>query len=177
MKHIIFHTVFYYIAWFGCLLSAAYDYYWLGIMIALIILMPQYYWQYKKRETKNLWIFIITLTLFGFIIDSCFLQLNLITFNANPFSFQLSPPWMIGIWLNFSVVLYGCLKKYFKNYWLFFILSLIGFPVAYLAGVKLGAATLPSGMTGLLIISITLAILLPLITYSYEKLLWNDNHA
>jgi len=110
------------------------------------------------------------------VIDSIFAKYNLLVFQANPFYKNLSPPWMIALWLNFSTVLYACLKKYFLKYKILAFLSLFGFPLAYYVGVSLGAASLPNGNIGLLIIGVTWSIVLPGILYAYEKLLDNQNN-
>ncbi len=87
-------------------------------------------------------LFMVIVTFIGLLMDTCFLRGGLIYFNANPFGLKLSPPWMIALWLNFSIILYVFFKKYFSKFWLCFIVCCCGFPAAYLSGVKLGAARL-----------------------------------
>ena len=171
MFRIVFHMVCYYIVWFTCILSASHHYYWLGLVTSIFFTSIQYYIQVKANQSRHLLILIGSLTLTGFVIDSIFAKYNLLVFQANPFYKYLTPPWMIALWLNFSTVLYACLKKYFLKNKILAFLSLFGFPLAYYVGVSLGAATLPKGNIGLLIIGLTWSIVLPGILYVYEKLL------
>ena len=175
MLRIVFHIICYYIVWFTCILSASHYYYWLGFFTSIFFTSIQYLIQVKANQSRHLLILIGWLTLIGFAIDSLFAKYNLLAFQANPFHSNLSPPWMTALWINFSIILYACLKKYFLKYKILAFLSLLGFPLAYYAGVGFGAASLPNGYIGLLIIGITWSIALPSILYLYEKLLWRHN--
>ena len=129
----------------------------------------QYYWQYKIKQSYHLLNLIIFVTATGFIVDSLFAAFKIILFRANPFFSFFSPPWMIALWTNFSIILYVFFNKYFLRCRLMFLLSLIGFPLAYAAGVGLGAASLLKGYISLFIIAITWAFVLPALLYSYGK--------
>ncbi len=169
----LFHIISYYIVWFTCVLSAAHHYYWIGIIISITITSIQYYWQKSIQQASHLLLLIVIITTAGFCVDSLLVTLNLISFKANPFCIYLSPPWMIGLWINFSIILYVFLKRYFLHYGLLSLFSLFGFPFAYAAGIYLGAASLPKGDIALLLIGVIWATLLPTLLYTYKKLFWS----
>lgn len=137
--------------------------------MAIVVSAGEYAWQYFIGKAQHLLLFIVLLTVIGFIVDSGFASLNLINFNANPFNPALCPPWMIGMWINFAIILYAHLFKYFTRYLWFTIASLLGFPLAYFIGVRMGAATLPPGNTSLVVVGITWGILFPLELYWYRR--------
>ena len=175
MLKIFFHLICYYVVWFTCILSASHGYYWLGFITSVFFTSIQYVIQRKANQSRHLLMLIGCLTVVGFSIDSLFAKCDLLAFKANPFHNNLSPPWMIALWINFSIILYAYLKKYFLKYKLLALLSLFGFPLAYYAGVSLGAASLPNGYIGLVFIGITWSIALPTMLYLYEKLPWRKN--
>lgn len=169
MTRSIFHIFCYYLCWFVCIFAAHKNYLWLGFFVTIFLSTVQYYWQKKVGETQGLLFFILVITLTGLLVDTFFLKTGFIYFKANPFGANLSPPWMIALWSNFSIILYVFLKKYFLKFWLFFLASLVGFPAAYLSGINLGAAQLLHGDFSLLVITLTWSIVLPAILYLHAK--------
>lgn len=174
-KNSVVHGACYYIVWFLSILSASKGYLWVGFFASIVISMLQYIFESKNPNIKFLWIFILIVTLAGFFFDTLLLNLHLMIFNANPFNHYCSPPWMIGLWINFSIVIYFCLYKYFHHFILFSLLSFFGFPLAYLSGVKLGAATFAKPLEAVIFIAVIWAILLPCILYFFKKRI--ENHA
>lgn len=166
--HLGFHLVSYYIAWFVCILTAARGYVWLGPAVVGVLVLLQWWWQYRRGETEHLWRWVLLLTGLGFVVDSMLLWVGEIQFFANPWPF--SPPWMLALWVNFSIVLYACLRDWFDRYWLMAVLALLGFPLAYWAGVALGAATLPGGYLSGVWIGVVWMILLPLAMRIYREI-------
>ena len=73
------------------------------------------------------------------------------------------------MWINFAIILYAHLFKYFTRYLWFTIASLLGFPLAYFIGVRMGAATLPPGNISLVVVGITWGIVVPLELYWYRR--------
>ncbi len=167
MRKLFFDLVAYYSVWFACVLGAAHGHAWSGLLISIAITALQTYVHTQTQAAPLLWRFIGLMTVCGFIVDSLAVQLNWIALAANPLAFHCSAPWMVGLWLNFSFILYAYLRQHFLNYRLFAVLSLLGFPVAYYAGTALGAATLPHGLPGLLAIGVSWSFICPSVLYVF----------
>ncbi len=160
--HYIFHGLIYYIAWTLCILLAAHGIAWTNTIIVLILVSIQYYWQYHiNHRYQGLNKLVIILSTLGTLSDSILLHLNIINFSANPFAPYMTPPWMIALWINFSIVLYSTLSHLFTHIYLLSALSFFGFSLAYIAGVKMGAASFPSGYFSAAWIGLIWMILLP----------------
>lgn len=170
----LFHTVSYYIAWFATIFSARNENPWGGPIVVVFITILQWFFLRKKVYFKHLVYFTLTLSGLGFIIDSIAIQQKLLTLAANPLS-PFSSPWMIGIWVNFAVIFYDCARTYFKHYIIIGLLALLGFPVAYFAGAKLQAASLPHHSVFLIYLGVIWGILLPIICYSFYILERNND--
>ncbi|MBP9726538.1 MAG: DUF2878 domain-containing protein [Gammaproteobacteria bacterium] len=169
MNKFILHTLGYYLCWFTCIFLASKNIAWLGFFLCFFVTAVQFYWQKKIEKTESLLLFMVIVTFIGLLMDTCFLRGGLIYFNANPFGLKLSPPWMIALWLNFSIILYVFFKKYFSKFWLCFIVCCCGFPAAYLSGVKLGAARLMHANFSILFITCAWSLVLPATLFFYKK--------
>ncbi len=165
----LFHVFCYYLTWFACLIFAANHEVWSGPVVGLSLIAIQLFILIKAKQTKGLIQFILIFGLTGVVVDSILINIGFIVFMANPFTY-IAPPWIITIWLSFAIVTFACMKKYFKYLIGLGILSLIGFPLAYAAGLRLEAAFMPLGYPGTLIFGLIWCILLPTLIVIYKKI-------
>lgn len=163
---VIFHLICYYLSWFSCILFASYNNPYGGPLVVLLITILQIIFLKNKVSSKILF-FSPVLVSTGFIIDSILVYYNFIDLKANPF-IPLSSPWMIALWVNFSIIFFDCFYNYFNKYLIWFFLSFFGFPLAYLSGVYFDAAYLPKGDIAYLILGVTWAFIMPLICYVFR---------
>lgn len=162
----LFHGIAYYIVWFTCMFSAAQNKAWIGIVVGLPIICLQILWQYFiAKNTKNLLQLLAYITLAGVIIDSAIVSSGLVVYSDNIFAPYISPPWIMVIWAQFALIAQALLDRLASRYVLLSMLCLIGFPLAYFAGARIGAATLAHEWFSALLIGIIWAIVLPLIMY------------
>jgi len=78
----------------------------------------------------------------GFLADTAFIQAHLLAY-AEPLPFAaVAPYWILGMWINFALTLNGSMRWLHGRYLLAAMLGAVGGPLAYVAGVKLGAAVL-----------------------------------
>tara|TARA_R110000868_G_scaffold168175_8_gene402770 strand:- start:4183 stop:4728 length:546 start_codon:yes stop_codon:yes gene_type:complete len=168
----IFHTAAYYASWLLCLYLAANGAGTTGAGIVLAITITQLGWQYYHRlHTDGLMRFIVGFVMLGSCVDTLLLWSGFITFASNPFFSYFSPPWMISLWLSFGVSLFATLHHLFKSWILMGLLAFFGFMMAYALGTKMGAASLPHGYVGILIVGVIWAFLFPLYLYHYPTFL------
>lgn len=170
--HYLFHSIAYYVAWFSCITLAARGYAWLSSLIVIICVFLQIYWQYKiQHKTRGLWYLIGLVVFFSTLIDSLLICKGVIIFAANPFAPYVTSPWMIAIWISFTVILYATLYKLFNHLTLLGLLSFSGFALAYAIGAKMGAAFFPYGYKTCFLIGAIWLILLPFVVYCYKKIM------
>ena len=170
--HYLVHTIAYYIAWFACIILAARGYAWISPLIVIACVVLQLYWQHQTgKPLKGLWLLLTIVVSISTLIDSALVYKGIVIYSANPFSPYFTSPWMITIWISFTVVLYATLSSLFAHLFLLSFLSCVGFALAFRIGASLGAAFFPYGsnMT-CLFIGVIWAILLPLCVYCYKKI-------
>jgi len=129
------------IGWFSSVLGAGHGMPWLGVLIVpLVLLLTMLLAQDWKQEL----IVALTAGVMGFAFDTALVAFGVF----RPVPFLLPPPfsplWMIMLWVNQATTLNSCMAWLRGRYLAGAIFGAFGGPLAYLGGAKLGAATLPS---------------------------------
>lgn len=170
--HYVFHVITYYVAWFTCIALAARGYAWWNSFIVILCVLLQIYWQYKtQHNTHGLWCLLGLVVFVSTLIDSALILSGFIINTANPFAPYATSPWMISIWISFTVSLYATLNTLFNHLTLLGLLSFVGFALAYALGAKMGAAIFPYGYKTCFFIGAIWLILLPCVVYCYKKIM------
>lgn len=164
--HYLFHFIAYYVAWFSCITLAARGFAWFSALVVIVCVLLQIIWQYKiQHHTKGLWYLLGLMVGVSTLIDSILIFNGIIIFAANPFAPYATSPWMIAIWISFTVFLYATLDKLFSHPMVLALLSFPGFAIAYAVGATMGAAFFPYGYKTCFLIGAIWSILFPLIAY------------
>jgi Protein of unknown function (DUF2878) len=162
----IINFVLFQIGWFACVLGAARQLPWLGVLVVLAI-VAWHLWQ--ARQPKVEVILLLIALLIGGLFDQMLLSLNLVSYQAHGWSSTLVPAWILALWAVFVTVLNVSLR-WMRGKWLVAILfGAIGGPLAYMGAAKLGAATLNALPASYIALSIGWAILTPLLLKVSEK--------
>lgn len=170
--HYLFHSIAYYVAWFSCIKLAALGYAWLSSFIVIACVLLQIYWQHKiQHNTRGLWYLLGLVVFISTLIDSLLISNGVIIYAANPFAPYFTSPWMIAIWISFTVILYTALYGLFNHLTLLGLLSFAGFALAYAIGAKMEAAFFPYGYTTCFLIGAIWLVFLPFIVYCYKKIM------
>lgn len=170
--HYLFHSIAYYVAWFSSITLAARGYAWLSSFIVIACVLLQIYWQHKiQHNTYGLWCLLGLVVFISTLVDSLLIFNGIIIYAANPFAPYFTSPWMIAIWISFTVILYATLDKLFNYLTLLGLLAFLGFASAYAIGAKMGAAFFPYGYKTCFFIGAIWLILLPFVIYCYKKIM------
>ena len=139
-------------------------------MISIEILFLQYLWQaYVAKNTRCLVRLTLILTSIAIVVDTTLIWTGVVTYRGNLFAGYLSPPWIIVLWLEFSLIVQSMMDKLWNRPVMAGIFAFFGFGVAYLAGERSGAAVLNFGPYSFLIISVIWTLLLPVVFSNHAK--------
>jgi hypothetical protein len=164
MKKII-HVLAYYIVWFGCLFFAKANYPWAGLSLSVTISLFQIGLLFLTKDIVRLAYFLLMFALIGYAIDTFLSISQLIYFAANPWEGYLAPPWILGLWLNFSILCFVFRDVLNRVSKFFPIIAFIGFPLAYGGGVTLGVAVFSKGIVSALLLGAIWMIVFPFLFY------------
>lgn len=139
--------------WFGCILGAAWSLGWIGpLLVGLLFLGQLRLFPDAGAELRLAAAAAVT----GFLLDSAASAVGLYTFAANPWGLTwLSPPWLVAMWVNFSLTLNLSLSWLLDKPAAAAVLGALGGPLAYLAGERLGAIDFTES-TGLVLAALAL---------------------
>lgn len=146
--------------WFAAVIGTGQGIPLLGMVaVPLVLVMQIALSQNKKAEI----ILILTAGVFGFCFDTLLVLGGIITPVPYLFPVQLSPPWMVLLWMNFAAIINSSLKQLHGRYLLSALLGSLGGPAAYYGGAQLGAMAALPDTGGLLILSVAWAAAVPLL--------------
>lgn len=159
MKQNIINFSLFQLGWFVCILGAAHNYVYEAILIALGLIIFHLKVTHKKGADVRLFIYAV---LIGSVFDG-FLQFQQYILYNNPgWPYPLPPLWILIMWGIFAMTLNHSLKWMQGRIVISILFGLIGGPLAYLAGEKLGAITIMS-TSSLYILALGWAIITPLL--------------
>lgn len=149
------------LGWFGCVLSAAAGYPWLGVLLAMIIVLRHVWQANDSRAELKL---IISAMLVGALWDSLLVWQGWLIYSSGTLVSFIAPYWIIVMWALFATTLNLSLHWLKQRLWLAILFGAIGGPLAYLGGEKLGAVQFTEVTTALLVLSLGWAIATPLLS-------------
>lgn len=125
------------LGWFSAILGAANQFNLIGMILVLLCCLLNI--KLLPHPRLNIRLIFLSVTL-GLVLDSLALYLDLISYITTPWwPLQLAPLWILGLWALFATTLNGYLA-WINRFPLIGILGGMVFgPLAYLAGLKLGA--------------------------------------
>jgi hypothetical protein len=139
----------YQLAWFAVILSAAHGLPQAGVATALVVAAVHLALRRELVELKLIGLAAVI----GLLVDSTLAVSGQVRFAAAwPEGF--APYWMLSLWIAFATTLNHSLRWLMSRPAAAGLAGLIGGPLAYLAGAKLGALTLVTPATTLPIIAL-----------------------
>lgn len=133
----LLNFLLYQLGWFCCVLGAAWGYPLSGALAALLLLLVHLLLTDSRIAELQL---ILVTGLLGTLVDSLQQAFGILTFKTDPsWAFWL-PLWVFVIWTQFASLLRFSLNWLSGRYLLGAGLGLIGGPLAYWSGVRIGAA-------------------------------------
>ncbi len=153
--------------WFLSLFGAGTHRSWLGA-IALVAFTA---WHFRAVANPRAEIVIVLVACaVGFVVDTTFIQAQLLAY-AEPLPFAaVAPYWILGMWVNFALTLNGSMRWLHGRYLLAAVLGAIGGPLAYVAGIRLGAAELlASAVVVYGMLALVWAAAVPLLVVATER--------
>ena len=159
-NNIIINFVLFQIAWFACVLGAAHNAPWFGVIVTTIILV--WHLNQAKQIKPEIILLIIALSI-GAAFDQLMHSSHLLSYQAHGWSNNLVPAWILALWAGFVTALNVSLRWMRGKLIIAILFGAIGGPLAYIAAEKLGAVTLNNLPTSYIALAIGWAIITPIL--------------
>ena len=162
----ITNFILFQLAWFICVLGAAYNQTYFALMISVIILLVHFALIKKRLLELKL---ILAAGIFGLLFDGVLLNFDLVIYNDPGLPYPITPIWIVMLWMIFAMTLNHSLAWLSQKYYLSILFGAIGGPLAYIAGEKLGAITLLSS-NSIIMLCVGWALITPVLLIIANKL-------
>ena len=143
----VLNFVAYQLAWFTCVLGAAHGLAWAGAVFALAVTAAHLALRRNSSELR----LIVCAAAIGFLVDSALVRAHFVEFASTSWD-GWAPLWMVSLWMAFATTLNHSLRWVASRPWVATLFGAIGGPLAYFAGAKLGALTLVTPVSALVVV-------------------------
>lgn len=166
----LLNLALYQAGWFACVLGAASGRPGWGAAAALTLIAAHLLLVRDRGEELRLILFAGAL---GAAVDTLQLRLGVFSFPSGQLAFGpagLAPPWIVVMWMQFATLFRFCLRWLGGRYLLSGLLGLVGGPLSFLAGERLGAVVFlaPRGR-GLAILAAVWALAMPALVWAADR--------
>ncbi|MDJ0881576.1 MAG: DUF2878 domain-containing protein [Gammaproteobacteria bacterium] len=160
---LIINFVLFQLGWFACVLGGAWNLPWLGTVSVMAILAYHLSTADDRLNESSL---IGIAVLLGFVWDSILVATGLLTYQSGMFHSELAPHWIIAMWALFASTLNVSLSWLKDRYFVALIFGAAGGPLAYYAGLKLGAVDMPNQFLALTALGFGWAVIMPFLMWA-----------
>jgi hypothetical protein len=166
MSSRLLNYLLYEAGWFACILGAAWGHPWRGTMLGVIPLVAHVALVRRRREAVAL---ILWTALIGLVVDTAQIGLGTLHFTSGTLAdlvgrgaAWLPPPWLTLVWAQFAMTFHFGLSWLKRRPGRAALFGLIGGPLAFLCGRRLGVVTLhPDLWPSLLSLAATWGVAMP----------------
>ena len=149
-------------AWFIAILGAAKGMPWLGPLAMVPVLSVHLILTENRSGEMKL---LLTAGILGFLFDTVLVAAGVFLPMAYLLPRPLSPPWMVSLWLNFAATLNVSLAWLRGRYILSTVFGVIGGPLAYYSGARMGATEALPSLGGMLILAFGWGCMTPVLVW------------
>ena len=153
--------------WFSCVLGAANGYPMVGPVAVFVAVSLHLMLAYKPRRELVL---ILIAAVMGALFDTLLLQTGWLTYANGMLWAGTAPYWIVAMWLLFATTLNVSLRWLRRSYFAAAMLGLIGGPMSYYGGAKLGGLTFVNAPAALTALAIGWALVTPLLVWLSGRL-------
>lgn len=164
---LLINLVIFDVAWFSSVVGGAREMPWLGPLAVLVALI--FHLRAARNPTEEV-LLILSCAIIGASFDSFLVASGWVTYKVGLFSNYLAPYWIITMWMLFATTLNVSMRWLRGKPWLAALFGLVGGPITYLTGEKLGGIVLGNQPAALVALAIGWAIMMPVLMWLSEKL-------
>jgi hypothetical protein len=162
----VVNVAVYQCAWFACVLSAAANKPYIGVATAAAAVLLHLYVAPSPRRELPL---ILLAILAGAAFESVLVASGWVRSAPSLLVGSILPVWMVSLWAAFATTLNVSLRALRQRYLLTAVIAAVGAPLAYAAGVAMGAMQWVEATPALLLVACGWAVLLPLLMRSAQR--------
>ena len=151
------------VGWFGCVLSAAHNIPWLGVMLVIAIVGLHVIWATSPAREAQL---VLLAVLFGIVFDSLLVSSGWVQYTSGMVLSNMAPYWIIAMWALFATTLNSSMSWLRSKLLLASVLGVIFGPLSYMAGQRLGAIDIVDTNKAAIALALAWSVAMPMLMYA-----------
>ena len=155
------------VAWLSSVIGGAQQMPWLGPLVVSIAIALHLL---RAERPRSELLLILSCGLIGAVFDSVLVAAGWVTFPSGMFSDLMAPYWIVTMWMLFGTTINLSMRWMRGRTLLAAAFGLIGGPLAYMAGHKIGGIVFVDQTAALAMLAIGWAVMMPLLMYLGERL-------
>ena len=167
LNRLLLNFLAFQVGWFSCVLGAANGYPLLGPIAVFMAATLHLALAYKPRRELVL---ILLAAVIGALFDTLLLQTGWLTYVNGMLWAGTAPYWIVAMWLLFATTLNVSLRWLRGNLFAAALLGLIGGPMSYYGGAKLGGLVFINMPAALTALAIGWAVVTPFLVWLSKRL-------
>ncbi len=166
MKRLLINVLAFQIGWFSCVIGAANGYPSVGLVVTMIVVLLHLVLAYQPRTELML---IAIAGVIGACFDSLLLQTGWVSYPNGILLAGIAPYWIVAMWVLFATTLNVSMRWLHGNYTAAALLGLIGGPLSYLGGARLGGLVFVEATSALVALAIGWAVMMPMLVWVSKR--------
>ncbi len=166
MKRLLINVLAFQIGWFSCVIGAANGYPSVGLVVTMLVVLLHLVLAYQPRTELML---IAIAGVIGACFDSLLLQTGWVSYPNGILLAGIAPYWIVAMWVLFATTLNVSMRWLHGNYTAAALLGLIGGPLSYLGGARLGGLVFVEATSALVALAIGWAVMMPMLVWVSKR--------
>ncbi len=166
MKRLLINVLAFQIGWFSCVIGAANGYPSVGLVVTMLVVLLHLVLAYQPRTEL---ILIAIAGVIGACFDSLLLQTGWVSYPNGILLAGIAPYWIVAMWVLFATTLNVSMRWLHGNYTAAALLGLIGGPLSYLGGARLGGLVFVETTSALVALAIGWAVMMPMLVWVSKR--------
>ena len=155
------------LGWLSSVVGGAQQLPWLGPLVVFIAVAIHLA---RAERPRSEFMLIVSCGLIGAVFDSALVAAGWVTFPSGMVSDSAAPYWIVTMWMLFGTTINLSMRWMRGRTLLAAAFGLIGGPLAYMAGHKIGGIVFVDQTAALAMLAIGWAVMMPLLMYLGERL-------
>lgn len=163
----VLNYLLYEFGWCSCVLGAAFGHPWVGTVLGVVPIAAHLALTARRLDALVLTLWTAAI---GLVADTTHIALGTLHFAVGTIVSWLPPPWLVLVWAQFAMTFHFGLGWLKGHPWRAALFGMLGGPLAFLAGRRLGVVVLhPDLWPSLVVLACTWGVALPSAVWLAER--------
>ncbi len=167
VPRILLNLATFQVCWLACVLSGAAEHPWIGITVVALAAALHLY--FARRPTVEFGL-LLCVGAIGALWDGLLAGFGWLVYPSGHIVDWIAPSWIIAMWVGFGMTLNVSMRWLRGRYASAFFLGLLGGPLAFAAGARLGGVSFPDPLIAMVTLASGWSAITPILVWLASRL-------